>query len=287
MGQWFSGTFMREKIFLAFFLVLFSFSGFSQSADTTSEEKCNCPGGKKKGSFYIGWGYNRDWFSKSNLHFQNSGSDNYDFTLYDVKAKDRPGFDQILSTAIRGDITIPQYVYRIGYYFNNKKDLGIELNFDHAKYIMVQDQSVHIKGQIHGEKLDKDTVLHSDFLQFEHSDGANFFLGNFMKRVSFMHSPNSNHWLSAIIKTGAGIVVPKTRVQLFGDLLDNRFHIAGWLVGVESGLRYDGFKHFYAEATVKGDFANYINVLTIGSGRANHSFWCFQAILCAGYQFGW
>ena len=270
---------MKQVFLLSLFFLLCTSALFSQ------EEACNCPGGVKKGkgSFYGAWGYNRDWYSGSDIHFHNNGSDNYDFTLYDVKAKDRSGFSDILRNTL--EITIPQYVYRFGYYFNNKHDLGVELNFDHAKYVMVQDQEVHIKGQIHGTVLDKDTVLYNEFLRFEHTNGANFMMGNFLKRKNLFRSSNNKHWLSAIVKTGVGIVIPKTDVTIFGNRLDNRFHIAGWIAGVETGLRYD-FKHFFMEATAKGTFANYADVLVIGTGKANHHFFTFEAIACAGYQIG-
>jgi hypothetical protein len=284
---------MGGKKIAVFFLFLIPFCGFSQSVDTLLKKnppagaECNCPELKKgKGTFYGAWGYNRDWFSTSDLHFQNSGSDNYDFTLYNVQAKDRSGFKQILRTAAHGDISIPQYSYRFGYYFNDKHNLGVEFNFDHAKYVMVQEQTVHVKGQIHDAYIDKDTVLDSgSFLRFEHTNGANFFLANFLKRASFLHSPNKKHWLSTILKSGAGIMIPKTDVTLFGTRLDNKFHIAGWLIGMEPGLRYD-YRNFFLETTVKGSFVNYTNVLTIGTGRANHHFWCFEAIATAGFQLG-
>jgi len=272
-----------KKIFFLFAL-LYSIAGLSQTVDL-EEETCNCPGGSKKGkgTFYASWGYNLDWYSKSDIHFRNSGTDNYDFTLYKVRAKDRPGFDQIISW----EITVPQYVYRLGYYFNDKHDMGVEFNFDHSKYVMVQDQTVRIKGQIHDQILDKDTILGTDFLKFEHTNGANFMMGNFLKRINFYHSADKKHWLSAVAKFGAGIVIPKTDVTLFGNQLDNRFHIAGWIAGSETGIRYDGFKHFFAEATLKGTFANYSDVLVIGTGKASHSFWTGQLILNAGFQFGW
>ena len=280
---------MNKRIKFSIVFLFFVLIGFSQSSVTQpKEEGCNCPGGSKKGKgvLYGSWGYNRDWFSKSDLHFEDSGSDNYNFTLSNVRAQDRPGFDELLETAVHGDITIPQYNYRLGYYFNNKSDIGVEINFDHAKYVMIQDQSVHVKGQIHGIEMDKDTVLGADFLKFEHTNGANFLMGNFIKRISCFHSANNKHWLSPIVKTGAGIMIPKTDVTLFGTRVDNKFHIAGWLVGLETGFRYD-VSHFFIEATVKESFVDYTDVLTIGTGKANHNFWCFEAILTAGFQFGW
>lgn len=267
-----------KKLFLFFSVI------FCGQICSAQEEDCNCPGQhkKSKGTFYGSWGYNKDYFSRSDLHFSNNGSDNYDFTLYDVKAKDRPGFDQIIDI----QISIPQYVYRFGYYFDTKKGLGIELNFDHTKYVMVQGQTVRIKGQIHETALDQDTVLSRDFLRFEHTNGANFMMINFLKRHTFLHSKNNRHWLSGVLKTGGGIVIPKSDVAIFGKELDNIFHVSGWIAGVETGMRYDR-KYFFLEQTVKGSFANYLDVLTVGTGKANHRFWCFEIILTAGFQFGW
>ncbi len=256
------------------------------------KEICNCPSQSKagKGTLYFSWGYNKDWFSKSDIHFKNAsiengplvGGDNtYDFIVYDATAKDRTGFAKILTSAP----TIPQYVYRIGYYFNNERDLGIEINFDHVKYVMRDWQTLHVKGTIHGKTIDQDTLISpSNFVHFEHTNGANFMMLNVMKRQRLIVSVNKKHWLSGIVKLGAGIVIPKTEVWLFGQEMDNRFHIAGYCTGVEIGLHYDAFKYFFLEYTAKGVFANYTNVLTVGPGKANHHFWAFENILVLGLQ---
>lgn len=246
---------------------------------------------KEKGTFYFAWGYNRDWFSKSTIHLKNTSGDfnpvtgnydYYDFTIYDATAKDRPGFKNILHE----DLTIPQYNYRIGYALNNKKDLAIEINFDHVKYIMNDDQTLHVKGNILGKEIDQDTLINpTNFLHFEHSDGANFFMLNIIKRQKLLETKNGNQKLSAVAKFGAGPVVPRTDVTLFGERLNNRFHVAGYCAGIEAGLRYEAFKHIYLEYTAKGSFANYTNVLVIGAGKAHHHFWCAENILVLGLQF--
>ncbi len=275
-----------KKYYLLF--LLFAFNSFIKA-----QEICDCPNQSEvgKGSFYFSWGYNKDWFSKSDIHFKNTtgeynpvtgNNDYYDFTVYDAKAKDRPGFKDILRT----DLTIPQYVYRLGYYFNNKQDIGVEINFDHAKYVMVQWQTLRVKGNILGKEIDQDTLISPvDFLALEHTNGANFLMLNFLKRQQLLVSNNKKHWLSGVVKVGAGIVIPKTDVRLFGQRLDNKFHIGGWVAGVEAGFRYDALKYFFLEYTAKGSFANYTNVLVIGSGKANHHFWTFQNILVLGVQF--
>lgn len=269
------------KLYLFFLLSLFSISANSQEKIIKTK--------KQKGSLYFSWGYNKDWFSKSDIRFKNtttefdadSHPESYDFTLYDVAAKDRTGFKDIPYT----DMTIPQYAYRLGYYFNDKHDLGIEINFDHVKYVMRNWQTARLKGTIHGRYYDVDTMINPDnFLAFEHSDGANFLLLNVVKRKKIISSKNNRYYLSTVIKAGAGVGIPKTRVQLFGETLDNRFHIAGVIAGVESGIRYDS-RYFFVEYTAKGSFADFSNVLVIGAGKAQHHFWTFENILTAGLQF--
>ena len=278
---------MKKAVYITL-LFLFTFS-LVKGQDTLLHL---APAKKVKGTFYLAWGYNRDWFSKSDIHFKNTtevvnnqkgGVQSYDFTIYDVTARDRPGIKDIFRT----DLTIPQYNYRIGYYFNKKYDMGIEINFDHVKYIMEDFQTRHVTGTIHGQTIDKDTLIDPNtFLHFEHSDGANFLMLNFMKRQKLFVSKNDKHWISAVAKIGFGPVIPRTDVTLFGDHLNNRFHVAGYCTGVEVGLRYDAFKHIYLEYTAKGSFANYTDVLVIGEGRAHHYFWTFENILVLGYEFG-
>jgi len=279
---------MKKSISLGLLLIGICSTLFSQE-----KEICDCPSQTKvgKGTLYLSWGYNRDWYSKSDIHFKNlSGEynpttgnyDYYDFTIRNATARDHSGFDNMLHT----DLSIPQYNYRLGYFFNNKYDLGIELNFDHAKYIMRDWQTLHVEGQIFGEAINKDTLISPDnFLHFEHSDGANFLMLNIMKRQRLFVTKNKKIWVSGIVKVGAGPVIPRTQVTLFGQDLNNCFHIAGWCAGMEAGLRFDLFKYIYVEYTGKGLYADYRNVLVLGSGRANHHFWAAENILVLGFQF--
>lgn len=271
--------------------LLFLISVFASTLLAQDSLKLSAP--KRKGVFYFCWGYNKDWFSKSDIHFKNTstepstktgGDQTYDFTIYDAVAHDRPGFADIFKT----DLTIPQYVYRLGYYLNDKRDFGLELNFDHVKYIMDDYQVAHVKGTIHGKPIDQDTILDPDtFIHFEHSDGANFLMLNFMKRQLLLESKkNRNHLLYGIAKIGAGPVIPRTDVKMFGEHINNCFHIAGWCAGIETGFRYEGFRHVYLEYTAKGAFADFRNVLAYGPGKAKHHFWTFENILVLGFQFG-
>jgi hypothetical protein len=56
-----------------------------------------------------------------------------DFTFVDISGHDHKGWDDGLFTK---PVSIPQYNYRIGYIFNKEKGLGVEINFDHTKFIV-------------------------------------------------------------------------------------------------------------------------------------------------------
>jgi len=66
-----------------------------------------------------------------------------DYELVHVKAHDHKGWDD---GVFDQELSIPQYNYRLGYYFNEKQDMGIEINFDHTKYLITDNQMVQVNG---------------------------------------------------------------------------------------------------------------------------------------------
>lgn len=268
-------------------LVLTAITKFSISQTDTASLKP-----AKKSQWYVTWGYTRAAYTKSTIHFRDeshklheyTGKEaNYDFTIYDVKASDKPDFDKLKDVI---NITIPQYVCRIGYSFNQK--WGIELNYDHTKYVVNDWQTVRIKGQIDGHTVDGDTILDPDrFLHFEHTDGANFWMINAVRNWQF-YQPSANLGLSLVLKPGAGVVIPRTDVTLFGEHLNNDWHLAGWIVGVESGLRAEFFRNGFFEFVAKGSYADYRQCLVLGKGNgtAFHHFFTAQLSATLGVRFG-
>ncbi|MBS1615440.1 MAG: hypothetical protein JST06_04905 [Bacteroidetes bacterium] len=229
---------------------------------------------------YLQWGYNREIYTRSDIHFQNGNQ--YDFTIHDAKAVDKPDFDGIWNSPL--DITIPQYSYRIGVYLNRQNTWAIELNFDHAKYVVNDDQRLRLSGQIAGEQIDKDTVIHRQFLHFEHTDGANFFHINYVHQKFLLEGKRYGK-LSYLLKGGAGVVIPRTDVTYMGQRLNNKFHVAGYIISAEAGIRYYPLRNFFLELNMKGGYANYLNSLAIeGGGKANHQFCYGSVILLAGYE---
>lgn len=277
-------------------IILFVFMMLSQAfafAQTNAVPTATLSSKKMKGNFYAMFGYTRASYSRSTIHFTNRSNTyypetgryhNYDFTIYKAQAHDRPDFDQIPDVI---NITIPQFVVRGGYYFNNKKDFGIEINYDHTKYVVDDYQKVRVKGDFNGEFVDKDTILDpKNFLHFEHTDGANFWMINFLKRWK-VYNPSRLFNLGLVVKPGAGIVFPRTDVTIYGTRLNNDWHVAGWIIGVEGGIRAEFLKYGVFEFVGKGSYADYTTCLVLGkgNGKARHHFFTAQATMTIGFMF--
>lgn len=233
---------------------------------------------KQKGSFYLTWGYHRDQYTKSTIHLKDHKSDNYEFTLYDAKAKDRLDVHHLIGTPL----TVPQYVLRGGYFFNDKKDLGIEISWDHLKYIVKDNQMMHLKGTIHNVYYDQDTLVTPDFVHFEHTNGNNYLMASLVKRLALFKTAKDDHKLSAVFTGGGGILIPKTDSYVLGNHNDGPFRYSGIVFGASAGVRYNIIKYLYVEGSVKGAFADYTNAKVYLQGRAKHHFFSVQEILAAG-----
>lgn len=76
----------------------------------------------RKGKITILCGWNRGWYSNSDIHFT---GENYDFTLDNVIAKDRQTkFDPSIYFHPKW-ITIPQTNLRIGYFIKDNYEISI------------------------------------------------------------------------------------------------------------------------------------------------------------------
>lgn len=233
------------------------------------------------GGIYFQWGYNRDWYTKSDIRFKDG--DKYDFTIYDVVAKDKPDFSYYKDHPF--DITIPQNSYRIGVYLNKKRTHAIEINYDHAKYVQADNQTLRMKGHFNGKQIDVDTNLGNYIVHIEHTNGANFYHLNYVGQAVLWHAKKKKHIrATGVWKAGGGVVIPKSFIILNYEKLDNKFSIAGYVFSGEAGARLYPFRNFFLEATVKGGYANYLNALGLGTGRVSHDFGYAEVIGLIGYD---
>lgn len=231
--------------------------------------------GNRKGYFYFALGTHKAFYSKSDIHLVSNVAPAFDFTLQKVKAKD--------DFFLKGTGGAPQYDYQMGYY-STKRKFGIEFNFAHVKYLVRHNQEVRIEGTVNGQKINDPVPVTAYVQNFEHTDGANYALFNFVKRgnVSFAKQPGKIEWG---IKAGAGPVVPKTNSTVLGKHWDDHYKIAGYVVALETGLRYNFYKSFFVEPSFRGAHANYKRFLIV-DGHGNQKWISAQFILSVGTRFG-
>ena len=235
---------------------------------------------------YFQWGYNTEWYTNSNIHFKMSNGN--DFILHNAHAKDKPDMRAVLKDP--GDISIPQYNYRLGFYLDKKRLTSIEINFDHAKYVVTDGQRVHVTGTIDGKAVNGDSTLNRfSFLHFEHTDGANWLHINYVKQKTlFTTHSKARPLLNFIWKAGAGINIPRTDFTWRGDRLNNNFHVAGYNFGAEAGARFYALKRLFLEFTGKTGYVRYVNALActtaLKGNRATHGIGYIELIGLAGYD---
>src|ERR1035437_4032996 len=141
------------KLFTSMILLLISFYGTAQvkkdSISNTPTLSGNRANGntetkelfKRKGRFFLFWGYNWSAYSKSDIDLCGDG---YDFTITDIVGKDEPV--PLSSTYIKPTtFSVPQYNYRVGYFLNDKTFISI--GQDHMKYV-IDKQTTHLSGTI-------------------------------------------------------------------------------------------------------------------------------------------
>lgn len=235
---------------------------------------------------YIQWGYNTEWYTKSNIHFKLANGDN--FRLHNAVAKDKPDMDAVWKNPL--EISIPQYNYRLGFYINKKRTKSFELNFDHIKYVVAKGQKVKVTGTINKQAVSGDSILNSDnFLHLEHTDGGNLLHLNYVQQNTVFVTKSSGRPLVNVIwKAGAGINIPRTDFTYHGDRLNNKFHIAGYNISAEGGARIYPFKSFFIEGTAKSGFVRYINALantnSLKGSRVSHGFGYFELVGTFGFD---
>ena len=277
--------------------MLFSFiTSFTVTQTVSAQEKTANPDkytAHNKGKMFIFWGGNRESFSKSDIHFK---GDDYDFTLYDVVANDKPkgwSIDYINPSRM----TIPQTNLRIGYFINDHYNISIGL--DHMKYVMIQNQIATIGGVVGASYPDyagtylpsgNHTVDLTDgsFLKFEHTDGLNYINTEF-SRVDdisklFKVRNTDKFQLNITEGIGTGILYPKTNATLLGKERHDDFHVSGFGVSAKVGLNLTFFKYFFIEAEMKGGYINMNDIRTTKdpSDRASQHFLFLQRIIAFG-----
>jgi hypothetical protein len=263
--------------FTIIILFLTTFSGFAQEEPEAEPEG-------NKGKIYFYWGWNRGTFSNSDINF--SGSD-YNFTIKEVVADDRQSSFNAKTYFVPGNATIPQYNFRIGYFITD--NYNISFGIDHMKYVMRQDQTVKIDGEINNSGTGYDSTysndpiqLTEDFLQFEHTDGLNY--ANFAFRRFDEIYEIYKIKISLTEGLGVGILYPRTNITLLNEERYDEFHLAGYGIDAVVGVNISFLKYFFIQSELKGGYINMPDIRSTNSDsdKASQDFFFSQIMIVFG-----
>nr|WP_274704096.1 hypothetical protein [Polaribacter marinus] len=270
-----------KLVFLSFLLI----------ATTVFSQEKKVKKVSNKGKMFVYWGWNRANYSNSDITFTGS---NYNFTLQNVKAKDRITPFNFYDYFNPLRITIPQTNVRIGYFFND--NYTISVGVDHMKYVMSPYQNVKINGVINaGTPFDgiynnDDIVLTHDFLKFEHTDGLNYVnveLKRFDEIGHLIGMNNKNFQLNITEGFGVGILYPRTNATLFDQERWDEFNVSGWGISAGVGLNLTFFKYFFVQTDLKYGYIKMPNIRTTNNpeDKASQSFTFLQRNIVFGARF--
>jgi hypothetical protein len=257
-----------KNIFSIIFFLLITGRVFAQGHRSYSDHQ--------KGQFYIFWGWNLESFTKSNINFK--GAD-YNFKLYHVVAHDRPtGFQDLHKFLSFHKLTNPQTNFRMGYFVTNSQ--SVTFGIDHMKYVMDQDQTVHMKGTISQNgpfkgNYDGPKVMTTDFMKFEHTDGLNYINVETEKYFTLYHTKDNLLMLSGMIGGGTGILFPRTNVTMLNYARNDRYHVSGFGWDVKAAVQATFLKHLLIRVENKYGYIDMPNIILHKKGipgRAKQAF---------------
>lgn len=280
------------KMLLANCLLLLSPNfAFSQNASVRSVSwfaKANTDSRFQR--FYFYWGYNRATFAKSDIHF--SGPE-YDFTLFNVEAKDRPTKFNFKTYFSPTTISIPQYNYRLGFFLT--RHIALSVGVDHLKYVVVNDQTVRMSGVISeevssryaGSYLRRPIRLTDDFVRFEHTDGLNLVNLDLEYHLPLLQLARPNVALHVMAGMGGIWVVPRTDAHVFGYGLNNKFHLAGYSLAGKAGLRLYVLKRLFLMVETKAGYITLPSILLRNEQpeRASQNIFFWEKMGAVGLDF--
>lgn len=231
---------------IALFMLLICLSPLAQAQVKHKKKNSTAAG-----TFFFYWGYNRSYYTHSNIRFV--GPD-YDFKLKGVAASDRPDAFRANVYFNPSTITVPQYTMRLGYYIRDK--WAISFGVDHLKYVMNDHNDVLLDGHIGagvdtnwaGNYHDQHVITNRDQFHYENTNGCNYLRFELMRSFSLFELGAKRQ-----IAMTANLGASTGPVLTFNDLNFAQVHtiatpsLSGFGLSLNGGLRLEFFKHFFVQ----------------------------------------
>lgn len=251
---------MRILLLIAIFIPLIGVSQSKMKKPKRSDAR---------GTFYGYWGYNRDFYTKSDIRFIGPG---YDFTLLGSSASDNPERFSFNSYFNPNKITVPQFNTRVGYYFRNH--WAASFGYEHMKYIFDDKNEVLLSGEINpgvdpasnwsGTYNNVPVVTDRALFHYENSNGLNY-LRLSVERTDNLYQIGNWFMLSTNAALGFGGLLSFNDFNFAGQFDRVTISLSGIAYSAHAGLRFEFFKHFFVQPQLSGGMMHQMHVRT----RAN------------------
>jgi hypothetical protein len=260
-------------------------------------QRYNKPKPKKsyaKGAIFAQWGYNRSYYTKSDINFVGSG---YNFTVGGCEAEDRPeefSFDNYFNIK---KLTVPQFNLRIGYVF--KHNWAISLGYDHLKYVLRDNTPYTLTGQINpgvddatnwsGYYLNEPIITEEATFHYENTNGLNYIRAE-ISRIDQWYREKNSAWFgfSSLLGFGAGTILSFNDFTFAGQKTVQTTSLSGLAASGHVDMRLEFFKHFYIQPGASVGYMLQNNVKTRPgdyNAIASHRFGYLEYHVVAGWLF--
>ena len=240
---------------------------------------------KTKRSLFIYFRYKGCLYTKSDIHI--SDKQNYNFTLYKVKASNFP----IRKAQDIFSFNSP-YNFRIGYNINDR--YAVSIGIDHMKYKTILNQDVHINGYIKNKASatyaanynDSTIRLGWDFFYMEHSDGLNYI--SVEGDYTFYKLKLFKDFLSIDFTAGLGfgVMLPRTENYLFQQGANHPYHLSGFGMDIHLYPKIYISRFFFLQPSTKFGFIDmpdvYVDTHLDTKEKLSQHFFFFQWNLVVG-----
>jgi hypothetical protein len=250
-----------------------------------------------KGNFFGYWGYNRSFYTKSNIQFVGSG---YDFHLAGSAAKDNPSnqFKQYINPTT---LTVPQFNARFGYYF--KDHYAISLGYDHMKYIFKDLNNVMLNGTIDqslgtvyfdsvnpivpGTYSNLPVTTDRDLFHYENSNGLNYIRAE-LTRTDLLMKVGKSFAITSNVSLGTGVLLSYNDLTFAGQKDMVTISLSGFALSSHAALKFEFWNLLFLRTGVSGGYMNQLHVKTRpddASAFARHQYGYLLLDTSLGFQF--
>ena len=218
------------------------------------------------GTLFFYWGYNRSFYTKSNINFNGPG---YNFTLNGAMAEDRPSKEIKTYLSIQ-EITVPQFNLRLGYMIKNH--WAISIGHDHMKYLLVDNQPYTLSGYIKpgvdvvtnwSGNYDKEPVItQQETFHYENTNGLNYIRFEVSRIDQWFRTEGGQFAFSSSFGLSTGAILSFNDFTFAGKKDVQTVSMSGFGLSAHAGARLEFWKHFFLQVNGAGGFMNQVHVDT-------------------------